>query len=219
MEPLRIDTRITGPICLPDRPIALDALLAAAVAVRAGIAPATTREEVVDIEIPVQRATCGRYHLASVAEYAVEVRSLQYLTKRAPVEQYQTIGSHSIRRVDITAGPNKSYRIPMETLHLVDDRLTWWCVGDANETRALLQLIAYLGRKRSVGLGCVVGWNVERCDTWPGFPVLRSGHPLRTLPHDAPGLHRDVAVEYAVLTYPYWRHEAEELCVVPQRQV
>ena len=156
--------------------------------------------------------------MASMAEYRVEERALRYLTKRAPIEQYQTIGSAKIRRVDITAGENKSYRLPMETLYLVGDRLEWWCIGDAGEIRSLLALVAYLGKKRAVGLGKVREWLVEPCATWPGFPVMRDGHALRNLPLDTPGL-VDAETAYAVLTYPYWRHEAEELCEVPLPRV
>lgn len=219
MTPLRVQAQLEGAICLPGNSIALDALLASAVAARDGIAPATTREGLQEIEIPVQRSECGRYHLASVAEYQPEQRALRYLTKRAPIEQYQTIGSDKIRRVDITAGENKSYRLPMETVHLVDDRMTWWCIGDANEIRSLLCLVSYLGKKRSVGLGKVRDWLVEPCSTWPGFPVLRDGQALRNLPLDTAGLSDCADHAYAVLTYPYWRHESEVLCAVPRLQV
>lgn len=218
MNPLRVTARIGGSICMPERPIAIDGLLAAAVCIRSGVAPALTREELVDVEIPVMRSECGRYHLASFAEFEPEIHALRYLNKRPPIEQYQTIGSLAIKRVDIGSGVNKSYRIPLETMQLVEDALTWWCIGDALEVTALLSLIHHLGKKRSVGLGRVVSWAVEPAEAWDGFPVMRSGMPLRTLPTETAGLDATCERAYAVLSYPYWRHEKEELCAVPLSQ-
>ena len=216
MTPLCVTATIAGQLCMPERPIALDALLAAAVAMRDNIPPPLTRDDVQEIDIPVQRSDCGRYWLVSQAVCDVEVYALRYLNKRAPVEQYQTIGSLKITRVDIGAGVNKSYRIPMETMYPSDGLLTWWCLGDADAVRELLALIHHLGKKRSVGMGIVQRWTVEPCETWPGFPVMRDGFPLRSLPIDTRGLSPNAEQGYAVLSPPYWRHEKEELCALPQ---
>lgn len=216
MNPLKITARLAGPVCMPERPVALDGLVAAAVCVRDGIAPALTAADLVDLEIPVKRSDCGRYYLASVGEYEPETYALRYLNKRSPVEQFQTIGSHTIKRVDITSGVNKSYRIPLETTYLANDLVTWWCIGDRAAIEALLPLITHLGKKRSVGLGKVASWAVEPTDSWPGFPVLRAGQPLRNLPIDLDGVSDDADRAYAVMTPPYWLHEKEELCAVPR---
>lgn len=216
MIPLKVTARLAGPVCMPERQVGLDGLLAAAVCVRDGIAPALTSADLVDVEIPVQRSGCGRYYLSSVGEYEPEAYALRYLNKRSPVEQFQTIGSHAIKRVDITSGVNKSYRIPLETVYLVDDLVTWWCVGDRDAIERLLPLITHLGKKRSVGLGRVASWAVGPTDGWPGFPVLRAGKPLRNLPADLAGVSNDADRAYAVMTPPYWRHEMEELCAVPR---
>lgn len=218
MIPLRVTATISGAICMPERPLALDALLAAAVATREGIQPALTRAELRDIDIPVRRSRCGRYHLATQAEFKIESYAGRYINRRPLIEQYQTIGNAAIKRVDTGSGPNKGYRIPMETVYLELDQLTWWCVGDRTETTSLLSVITHLGRRRAVGLGRVAAWNVSPCEPWEGFPVLRDGFPLRNLPLDTPGLSPDAGQAFAVLTYPYWRHEAEELCAVPLLQ-
>ena len=47
---------------------------------------------------------------------------------------------------------------------------------------ALLALVGYVGKKRSVGLGPVDRWEVAPCEPWgDGFPVVDpDGKPLRT---------------------------------------
>ena len=217
MTPLRVTARLAGVICLPTYPLALDALLAYAVCVRDGIQPATLPSELVDVEVPLQRSACGAFHLASCGAYKLERAELRHIHKRAPIEQYQAIGGDKIKRVMITAGPNKSYRIPLETKHLVNDTIEWWCVGDAEQIESLLSLIHYLGKRRGVGLGRVSKWTIEAMgprQLWEGFPVVRSGKPLRNLPPDWPGL-VDPECAYANLTYPYWVGATEQLCAVP----
>jgi len=215
MEPLEVRAVLSGPICMPDHPLALDGLLGAAVCVRDDISPATTAAEVVPLDIPIARSACGRVYLASCAQCEAEEYELRYTHKRAPIEQYQTMGGPKLKTVNITAGANKGYRIPRETAHLVDDAITWWCVGDAAEVSALLRLVHHLGKRRAVGLGRVREWSVQSVEPWDGFPVLHEGEPLRPLPTDFPGLAAAHDVAYAVLQPPYWDNSRSELCAVP----
>lgn len=206
MTPLRITACLDGPLVLHE-PLHLDALLAAAVAVRDNLPPAHTAAELVPIEIPVQRSECGRYHLASAAQASWTQHATRYLQRRFPVEQAQVIST--MRSVKISAGPCKSYRIPYEAGWL--DSLAWWCVGDRPAIEALLSLIHYLGKKRSVGYGRVTRWQVDDAEPWTGFPVLSpGGEALRHLPLDTPGL-VDPSPRFGNLTYPYWLRATEEL--------
>ena len=219
MTALEVRATLAGPICMPEHAIALDALLGAAVCVRDNVPPATTAAELVPIDIPIERSSCGRVYLASVAQFEVERYDMRFVNKRAPIEQYQAIGSPKIKTVSITSGPNKSYRIPRETMHLVDDLIVWWCCGDADAIRALLALVYYLGKRRAVGLGKILRWDVEPVRRpWDGFPVLCEGEPIRTLPDDYPGLSPDADRGIAVLEPPYWDRTREQLCAVPQAQ-
>lgn len=207
---------LVGAIALPPRPIALDALLAAAVVVRDQVPPAMHAGEVVPIEVPLARDPRGRFHLASVASYEAEVREARHVTRRPVVEEAQAMGDPKRKRMQISAGPDKAYRFPLETAHLVDDRLDWWCVGDAREIEELLGLVGHLGKKRSVGLGRVREWRVTECEPWgDGFPVVMDERPLRPLPLDWPGVHPGSARAFACLTYPYWLREREVEAWVP----
>jgi CRISPR type IV-associated protein Csf3 len=202
MKPLRVQARIRGAIAMPHGPIALDSLLAAQVALRDGIPPAMRPEDVVPIEIPVQREPKGRFHLASFSVAQIERHRLHRINRRFPVEEAQMFGGPRLRRFSTKSKRTKSFRLPLDTVYLVDDMLTWWCVGDEAEVRSLVEMCMGLGKKRAVGLGQVAEWLVEPCDTWDGFPVVLNGQALRNLPLDWPGL-KDPNMGYGNLTYPY----------------
>lgn len=215
MKPLRIEARIVGAIALPNGPLLIDGILAAAVAVRDQLPPPANADACVPIEIPLAKEPGGRFHLASFSTYRREASELRWLNRRPVIAEAQTMGDAKLRKLDISSGANKGYRIPLETMHLEGDALTWWAIGDADEVRELLELVPYLGKKRSVGLGRVREWIVEECEPWgDGFPVVRDGHPTRPLPLDWPGL---VEPNTAIrcITYPYWAHTREVLCAVP----
>lgn len=215
-EPLIVTARISGAISLPWAPIALDGLLMWAVAQRLNLPPLIAGEPAAQLEIPIAREPDGRFHLSSLSEQAVEERELRYINRRFPLEQGQTLGNRKLRRISISAGAQKSYRLPMETQHLVEDRLTWWCVGEREEIAALLAEVHFLGKKRSTGLGQIREWTIEPCAAWPGFPVLRDGAPLRALPPDWPGLAPGVDIQMRVISPPYWDRTREEECAVPR---
>ncbi len=214
MIPLHVTATLGGAISLPDGPVALDGLLAWAVATRDGLPPLVPGEDPPQVEIPVERESGGRFHLASCSIGTFEQMEHRWVNRRFPEAEAMALGGPKLKRVRINAGPGKSYRLPLETGHLVDDKLEWWCIGAEEEVRALLSMVHYLGKRRAVGLGRVISWLVEPCEPWDGFPVVRDGRPLRTLPLDWPGL-VDPPTAYRTLTYPYWRRWLEEPCAVP----
>lgn len=217
---LRIECHLDGEVHLPDHWIALDALVAYAVVIREGLPPLDCQPDrrPVPIEIPIEREPGGRFHLATLGVYTEELHRLTYQHRRFPLDQAQTLGLRTIRRVQIDAGPSKSYRIPRPVTHVAGDVIRFWCVGDADRLRVLLELIMHLGRKRAAGMGRIRAWTVEPCEPWgPGFPVVGSdGKPLRQLPLDWPGL---VEPQEAIrrITYPYYSTWVEEeLLAVPE---
>lgn len=209
MTPIVVRAKLSGAVCLP-MPVALDALLMAAVAMRDDLPPLGFRE-CVALEIPIAQER-GIY-LASEAQYEREVHERRWLSKRFPIAEAQSMGEAKLRRINMSAGQCKQYRIPMETIHLRDDEMTWFAMGNATAVHALLAWITHVGKKRSVGLGRVSRWTVDATEPWEGFPVLRGGRPLRALPLDWPGLggHR---TEHRVLSPPYWERWREQECAV-----
>lgn len=213
MTPLQVTAKLARGIIL-SRPIHMDGLLGAAVAMRDELPPALDASMVCEIELPLARER-GVW-LASASVSAVEERELHHINRRFPIDVAQMMGARSIKSIDIKAGASASERIPVDVQHLTEDRLTWWCIGDATEVRALLALVHHLGRRRAVGFGEVTRWDVIECEPWgDGFPVVRDGQPLRNMPADWPGLGDGVVQEWAVLSPPYWDRTKEVLCAVP----
>src|SRR5690606_34740444 len=97
MKPLQV-TAIMRRELEWERPVALDGLLARVEADRRGLHRPRTLDEVVPIDIPVQRSPCGRFHLASMAhaEGLLYTRE-QYIHKRAPHEWYAFLRSEERR--------------------------------------------------------------------------------------------------------------------------
>lgn len=201
-----------------ERPIHLDALLAAAVALRDGLTPAAHEGEMIEIDIPLARSSCGRYHLASVGLGEVDCHELKYINRRFPISEAQWLGDEKLKRIDLSAGPQKHFRVPLETRHLRGDELVFYAVGDRAQVAELLALITHLGRRRAIGLGRVRRWKVDACASWEGFPVLsREGRALRNLPLETAGL-REFELGYDRMTYPYWlASDRGELARPPSR--
>ena len=218
MTPLQVTARVPGQIALPWGGVALDTLLTWSRAQELDLAPPRDASECQPVEIPLQLELGGRFYMCSDSVQIMQDFDLRYTNRRAPIEQYQSMGP-ATGRVQITAGVDKSYRIPLEVGHLRDERMDWFAIGNVPEVQRLLSLVGYLGKKRSVGLGKVERWEVVALpdrETWPGFPVALDGKPLRPLPLDWPGLDAP-AQAYATLSIPRWDHSREELCAVPAR--
>lgn len=209
MIPLCVRAHLANAIALPWHALGLDALLMAAVALRENLPPLGWGQEPADIPIPVAKSACGRLYLASSSLFERDTHEKRWITKRFPIAEAQCLGEPALRRVNLAGGLSKNYRLPLETFHTKGDAITWYALGEAEPIRALLRLVRYLGKKRSVGNGRVTRWEVVACEPWDGFPVLRQGRPLRPLPLDWPGLgeHR---IDYRVLAPPYWQRWREE---------
>lgn len=220
MKPMMIIAKINGGICMPYNPLAIDALLAYSVALRDHLPPCSTPYEVMPIEIPLKREPEGRFHLCSQAVFDVECLENRYKNKRPVIAEAQNMGK-TIKRIQISAGHSKGFRIPYEVLYLTEDTIRWWAIGDTEEVLKLLSFITHIGKHRNVGLGKVRDWSVEECEPWDnGFPVILDGKPLRTLPEDWPGLSGNVRKELSTITYPYPRTLNPNLyvCAVPEWQ-
>jgi CRISPR type IV-associated protein Csf3 len=218
MEPLMITAEISGGICMPYNPLAIDALLAHSVVLRDHITPCSNPDEVVKIEIPLKREPEGRFHLCSHAVFVVESRENRYKNKRPVIAEAQNMGK-SIKSIQINAGHSKGFRIPYEVFYLSGDEIRWWAIGDVDKVSDLLEFVTHIGKYRNVGLGKVRNWSVEPCEPWgDGFPVVLDGKPLRPLPEDWPGLSGDVRKELSTITYPYPRTLNPKLyvCAMPE---
>lgn len=220
MVPLEVTATLSAALANPTRLPDLDGLLAAAVCLSEGRDPPDPGEPLPRVEIPVALSPCGRYHLASRGQGAIEQQERgRFVNRRFPMAEAQALAGPKLTRIVLAGGPCKSFRIPLERALLANDRITWWALGDPARVRWLLAWITHLGKRRAVGNGAVVRWEVRElgaAELWEGFPVLREGLPLRNLPLDAPGVDDAHAREgYACVMFPYWEREREERCWTP----
>jgi len=217
MIPLRVTARVRGEISLTHGYLHLDGLLAWAVCQRDRIPPAMTPDEWVPVEIPVERSECGRYHLCSASIGRAEWHEVRYTVRRFPIERGQKLLPEKVRRVNLSAGAQKHFRIPRTSMHLQDDELRWHLLGEPEEVERLLSLVHYLGKRRAVAAHRPVEWSVEEDEPWgDGYPVLRDGQPLRHLPADLPGLRTERRM-FGRLSYPYHQPAlGEELIATPE---
>ena len=215
MTPIVVTAKLGGAVALPWHPIALDSLLMAAVATRDNLPPIAFVPENERPELVIPIAKVGGIYQCTTGVGEREVHERRWLNRRFPVAEAQMFGAPKVRRINMSAGACRSYRLPLETVHLAADEMVWFAVGEPAEVEALLSWVRYLGKKRSVGLGKVLAWKVEPVEAWPGFPCLRDGMPLRPLPLTWPGVSAEARRDYSVLSPPYWERWREEECVVP----
>ncbi len=217
-EPLRVVAHLTEGVVLT-YPLMLDALLAWAESSKEQRLPPLAGRPGPLVEIPVMRVPGGQFHLCSQGFGAESMREVRHKHRRSPWQEMARFGTKSIRRVDIAAGPDKSYRVPYSLTHLEQNEIEWWCIGDRERIASLLSLVHYVGKHRGSGKGRLdihgTPWTVEPCDPWEGFPILRDGLPLRQLPIDWPGLRADSPRAWRPLSYPYFDHTAEEEVACP----
>jgi hypothetical protein len=214
MDPLVVTATLWESIVLRRRPM-LDGILAAVVAMREGRVPVGDPRTWPEISIPVEKSPCGRYWLASSGHFESEAAYVSHKHRRAPWVEYARLGASSIRRVQSATGEDKSYRTPYSSRLLTDNRIVWWCSGERDAIIDLLSDCHYLGRFRGAGHGRVQSWQVEPCDDWPGFPIMRDGMPMRPLPLDTPGLAPGSKRGFHTLIPPYWAHENEQMVAMP----
>lgn len=212
MTPLVVSAVMSRPVEWV-HPIMLDGLLAAEVARRADMIAPRSEADIVPINVPIELDPGGRFHLASEAQHDNAILSrVEHIHKRAPIDQYATLCTDKVRRVDMSSGPDKGVRKPC--YGQMFDRLIWWCVGDADGIRDLLAGITRIGARRRHGCGLVREWLVEPAIPWPGFPLLIDGAPTRPLPLDWPGIERSRR-QMRVLTFPYFFRSRQEMLLCP----
>jgi len=215
--PLRVLADLETRLVLPVEGIHLDALLMAAVARRDGLPPLRTMAEARDAEapaIPLALSACGRYYQCTTSIVHVEGREHRWVNRRFPLAEAVAMGGPTVKRLQLSAGAAKGYRIPVEATHA--RCLTWYAVGDLWAVRELLSLVTSLGKRRAVGEGRIIAWRIDAIDeTWPGFPTHASdGAPMRNLPVDAvtSGAH---VLRVGRVRPPYWSRTDEEMVAAP----
>jgi CRISPR type IV-associated protein Csf3 len=217
-QSLHIVAHLQGALADRSKALMLDALLMAAVAMRDGLDPLPPGHRgPAALNIPLERDAVTGVWMATQGLTRDEQHESRWKNKRFPIADAQVYASDKLKRINLSGGPCRSHRIPLDTVHLADGEVHWWALGDAGAVEALLvDWVGYLGHRRAVGLGKVAHWHVEVCTSWgDGFPVVRNGEPMRPLPDGWPGVLETAERAMRCVAPPYWRRSEEELCAVP----
>jgi CRISPR type IV-associated protein Csf3 len=129
------------------------------------------------------------------------------------LEQYIDFGSRR-GKVDTKSGKYKAYRMPL-VIQLFE-RLTWYAVGDPDAVFDLCRNITHIGKKSSQGLGAVDYWTVE---PWhEDWSVVRDGRLTRAMPVELsmPAGVQKANVRLYGIRPPYWLHEHQRPCYMPE---
>ena len=82
------------------------------------------------VRIPVAEEPRGRFHLATSPIFYADAHELRYVNQKFPIAESQMFGDAKLKRVHVSQGATKSYRIPQEAMHVDGDVIAWYCVGD-----------------------------------------------------------------------------------------
>jgi hypothetical protein len=105
---------------------------------------------------------------------------------------------------NIQNGPYREYNTPLPLL--LCHTMTAWAVGDRAKIKGALKHIRFLGKKSSMGVGRVLGIEVEHTDA--DYSMVKEGRAMRWLP--MPGAARLVRTQP-----PYWNlYDRVECCEV-----
>jgi hypothetical protein len=213
-EPIKVSCKLAEGFVMRT-PTVLDSLLAAVIAMREQLPTPISEDEIKEIPVPIDEAAGIR--LCSSAMFEIEETFGSFRTRRLPIEEYCHFGRRG-GSVSIASGPDKLYMMEYDYQFAVDDKVTWFALGDIVSVHNLLADVFYLGKHRSIGKGRIVegSWKVESCKPWgEGFPVVHNGTPKRPLPLGWPGVATTTRTGYATLRPPYWMYSREEACFFP----
>lgn len=118
-----------------------------------------------------------------------------YLHKRHPTDR-APLGAR--QAVNTSAGQFKDVRLPLQVR--VTEALDAWCIGAADDVRAILSSVTHIGRKGAIGYGRVLRWKVEPADVSLAWVLDRRAVPLAACGDADPGR---VSPRDA-WTAPYW---------------
>lgn len=111
-------------------------------------------------------------------------------------------------KIVTAGGPYKNWRVPI-VVRLVPE-VVWYCVGDPDEIRRLLDYITHIGAQRRSGYGLVKEWRVEPWEhDWSEYGP--EGELMRPLP-DPEG------TEETGIRPPYWSATNWRVCRVPEAE-
>lgn len=171
--------------------------------------------ELIEADLPLKRVEHpkGWYYACSFAQYEKQGEYIAHWHKRfdaALAEQHIGFGKRR-GNVTVKSGRYKNYRMPVVVI--LADRLEWYCVGDIDGIRDLLNGVLAIGKKRSQGYGMVEEWIVEE---WPEdwSEVGPDGKLMRAV-HELPENVSGARMMMWGVRPPYWFRENQKVMCLP----
>jgi CRISPR type IV-associated protein Csf3 len=214
MQPLKVTAYLqTGQVVSTDGYLPLDSILAAAWMQKNRpdlfYNDGMKAKEILIPELPFQKENINSqwFWACSFAQYEKQAETVAYWHKRFDAilaEKHVDFGKKR-GAVNVKSAKYKNYRMPM--VNIITEKIEWYCVGDLEQVKELVNMITAIGKKRSQGYGLVDEWTVE---SWPEDWSIYGpkGKFMRAIP-DSNG-----SMIWGVRP-PYWYHDNQVMCQVP----
>jgi CRISPR type IV-associated protein Csf3 len=204
LENLKIIFELDGEgiVMYPNYPIHVDSLIAVVLAEEAKLDPVTRDGRPIDIDLPLKKWTIDDNWGWCASVLFIEGASFEavgYWRKRFRQERFSGIGS---QKVNLIQGIFRDYNTPLPVI--VCRFLVAYVVGDAERVFKILRKIRYIGHKRNIGYGRVIGLSIEDMDE--DYSIEREGRTQRFLP-DRNG------IKFVRTRPPYWNNFDRVKCV------
>jgi hypothetical protein len=171
--------------------------------------------DVIEAFTPIQRHLSGLYRCSNPV-YFYKCEQQSRFRKRWTVDQDGHINWGKRRaRFETSQGSEKSYDLPL-FLRLTP-RIDWFCVGNPEKIKSLLDGITGLGKKRGQGFGQVYQWEVvEIKEDWS---LTRDGELMKPVPNH---VFKELGIGkfYNLMKWgwkpPIWLPENKDICFMPE---
>lgn len=159
-------------------------------------------------ELPLVRHPDG-YFQASIMFFEKEIEFIGSWKKRWHNQDDRITDFGKLKRkVDVQAGPLKSYSMPLN-LHSIPEVLFFFESTDVPEVRRLIEKhLVGMGKKRSQGYGFFSRFEIAESDRNFEAEILR---PIPVRQEDVTGLN----LRYCGWKIPYWLPENMDVCIYP----
>ena len=213
--------KVTAVMCssIAGDPPHLDSILEHEISCRRGMAKKINRAgpppAAGTIPIPMLRRTIAGVPVACCSSpiFAAQSDIQEKFGKQLSVEHAGLLNESKRRKVPVTGGAFKSFRLPLRVRSPA--RVVWFCFAKGRNLRKVLRDVHSIGTKRSIGYGRVARWIVEPQDqdySWfAGSVLMRPLPACDELPNELLGSRPD----FGACCPPYWHPDRFMELVVP----
>jgi hypothetical protein len=173
-------------------------------------------DQIIRERLPIKRNSEHGFYYCSNPVYCYKCEQQSRFRKRWSPDQDGNIkwGKRKAK-FDTSQGAEKSYDLPL--FLRVTPRIDWFCIGNPDEVKSLLDCVTGLGKKRSQGFGQVCQWDVTEIDQdWSLVKDKELMKPVSGKVYSSLDLDRF----YNVLKWgwkpPVWLPENQALCFMPE---